>query len=348
MTSDHSLHLDSTHIALPEGYTQRPATMDDAAIVGQLYTAAFQARGHDEIVTEELTRTDWSVPNWDLATSSQLIFNPQGQLVGTIAVSEERNPTRPWMDWEVAPDEPQWQVVVRALIAWGEQRAQQAMTRCAPEERFAVSTGCDVILSEHVGLLESLGYQAVRYFYRMAVTLTEAPVALTMPEGIVMTTFDPAQLEEMVAAKDEIWRDHYGYVPRPLADVVAYWKHLIESDEKFDPSMWYIARSAATGEIAGLVLARLEDYTKADQGYILVVGVRRAYRKHGLAQAMLLHAFADYWQRGQKTIVLGVDASNPTGAARLYERVGMAPVQRYVTMEKEVRSGVERMNTGES
>jgi ribosomal protein S18 acetylase RimI-like enzyme len=40
-----------------------------------------------------------------------------------------------------------------------------------------------------------------------------------------------------------------------------------------------------------------------------------------------------------KTIGLGVDASNNTGATRLYQKVGMHTVSEFVTLEKELRAG---------
>ncbi len=40
-----------------------------------------------------------------------------------------------------------------------------------------------------------------------------------------------------------------------------------------------------------------------------------------------------------KTIGLGVDAQNPTGATRLYQKVGMYPASEFVTYEKELRAG---------
>jgi hypothetical protein len=36
-----------------------------------------------------------------------------------------------------------------------------------------------------------------------------------------------------------------------------------------------------------------------------------------------------------------VDAQNPTGATRLYERAGMHVVQEHIHFEKELRSGYE-------
>jgi ribosomal protein S18 acetylase RimI-like enzyme len=40
-----------------------------------------------------------------------------------------------------------------------------------------------------------------------------------------------------------------------------------------------------------------------------------------------------------KTIGLGVDAQNPTGATRLYQKAGMYPASEFVTYEKELRPG---------
>jgi mycothiol synthase len=40
-----------------------------------------------------------------------------------------------------------------------------------------------------------------------------------------------------------------------------------------------------------------------------------------------------------KNIGLGVDASNSTGATRLYQRAGMHIVSEFVTYDKELRAG---------
>lgn len=346
MTAETPTQTHSTGAQLPEGYTSRAATLNDAEAVARVYTAAYHARGEHETFTADYFNTDWQEPTFNIETDSQVFFNPQGDMVGCITVWDRVNPMHPWMDWEVMPDDTQWQVS-RMALDWGEQRAAQAMARCAPEERFAPVTGMDAGAPEQVQFMEERGYQIVRYFYRMGITMTEAPTVLAMPNGFTLRPFYyPDELETLVAAKDDLWQDHYGYIKRPLEEVIADWRHSIENDKKFDPKMWYVAIDDATGAIAAMVLCRPEDYTNAHEGYIQIVGVGRAYRKQGLAQAMMTHAFAEFWQRGQKTVCLGVDASSPTGATRLYERVGMSPVRRFIRMEKEMRPGIERMNTG--
>jgi ribosomal protein S18 acetylase RimI-like enzyme len=46
-------------------------------------------------------------------------------------------------------------------------------------------------------------------------------------------------------------------------------------------------------------------------------------------------AFAEFHRRGLATVGLKVDADNPTGAVRLYERVGMARDRTYLMFTSE-------------
>jgi ribosomal protein S18 acetylase RimI-like enzyme len=76
-------------------------------------------------------------------------------------------------------------------------------------------------------------------------------------------------------------------------------------------------------------------------GWIGTLGVRRPWRKIGLGYSLLIHSFGEFYKRGTKTIGLGVDASNPTGATRLYQKAGMHAASEFVTYEKELRPGRE-------
>jgi mycothiol synthase len=52
--------------------------------------------------------------------------------------------------------------------------------------------------------------------------------------------------------------------------------------------------------------------------------------------ALLGESFRRFWQRGERSVGLGVDAASDTGAFRLYERAGMAPALGWVTYEKQL------------
>ena len=69
-------------------------------------------------------------------------------------------------------------------------------------------------------------------------------------------------------------------------------------------------------------------------GYVALLGVRRAWRGLGLGKALLYRSFAEFWTRGVTRVTLGVDAESPTGATKLYERVGMEVESCMVVFEK--------------
>jgi hypothetical protein len=50
----------------------------------------------------------------------------------------------------------------------------------------------------------------------------------------------------------------------------------------------------------------------------------------------LRDAFGRFWERGEQSVGLGVDAGSDTGAFRLYQRAGMVPALGWVIYEKQL------------
>ena len=76
------------------------------------------------------------------------------------------------------------------------------------------------------------------------------------------------------------------------------------------------------------MLATAERVGDPELGWIGTLGVRPAWRRRGLGEALLRAAFAELFARGRRRVGLGVDTENVTGALRLYERVGMRPIRQ--------------------
>ena len=74
----------------------------------------------------------------------------------------------------------------------------------------------------------------------------------------------------------------------------------------------------------------------SDLGWFELLAVDRAWRRRGLGRALLLHALREFHSRGTKSVGLGVDAENPTGALRVAEAAGGTVVQRFTTFEREL------------
>jgi len=113
------------------------------------------------------------------------------------------------------------------------------------------------------------------------------------------------------------------------------WDAAWRAREAVDRTLWWVAR--AEGELAGVILASWK--RMGDWGFVDTLGVRRPWRRRGVGEALLRTAMLEFWRRGERRVALGVDAESPTGATRLYERVGMRVFWRSVVWEKELRPG---------
>jgi mycothiol synthase len=176
------------------------------------------------------------------------------------------------------------------------------------------------------GLLESLGYGAVRVFRELRIELEAPPPAPQWPDGLRVVHFDAERdALEFHAAHQEAFADHWDYSPRDFES----WSKGHLASERFDPALWCVVR--AGDEIAAGTICMGDTY---GGGWVQVLFTRRPWRRQGVGAALLRDAFGRFWERGERSIGLGVDAANETGAFRLYERAGMAPALGWVMYEK--------------
>jgi GNAT superfamily N-acetyltransferase len=177
-------------------------------------------------------------------------------------------------------------------------------------------------------LVESLAYVAVRVVREMRIELEAAPAAPEWPEGLRVVPFDPDHdAREFHAAHEEAFADSWDHTPR---DFESWFKPRLKS-ERFDPALWCVVR-AGDGIAAGTVCAG-DTY---GGGFVHALFTRRPWRRRGVGAALLADAFRRFWERGEHSVGLGVDAESKTGAFRLYERAGMTPALGWVVYEKEL------------
>ena len=177
-------------------------------------------------------------------------------------------------------------------------------------------------------LLEANGYRDVRHFYVMTIELDGPPPAPEWPEGLEPRPFERKHARAFHAADDEAFADEVDYEPEPFEEFV---ERRVESP-RFDPTLWTAVWDG--DEIAATLIA---DRKRFGAGWIAGLGVRRPWRRRGLGRALLLHAFGQFYERGERRVSLNVHTENPTGATRLYERVGMRVEREEVLYRKELR-----------
>lgn len=174
-------------------------------------------------------------------------------------------------------------------------------------------------------LLEGRGYSALRHFYRMAIDLDGPPPPAEWPPGLRVEPVDyENDAEAFHATLDEAFAEEFGHEPERGID----WRARRER-RPFDPLLWFVVKEG--DEVAAAALC---DDERFGGGWIASIGVRKPWRRRGVGYALLLHAFGQLYTRGRRRITLGVDAQNPTGATRLYERAGMQVAFEAVVYEK--------------
>jgi ribosomal protein S18 acetylase RimI-like enzyme len=96
------------------------------------------------------------------------------------------------------------------------------------------------------------------------------------------------------------------------------WWPAVRDDGEFDAGLCFLAIDGA-----GAIVGAAQCWTSA---YIKDLVVHPDSRRHGLAEALLRIVFQAFRHRGATHVDLKVEMDNPTGALRLYRRLGMYEV----------------------
>ena len=314
-------------MVLPEGYTTREPTQEDAEAVAALISACQIAdTGASDMSVEEVL-DDWHT--LDLAEEAVILTAPDGRIAAYADVFN-RSFVIVSVYGYVHPDYREVGLG-RYLVAWGERWTRDHMPQAQENARVVVQHYINSANEGARRLLEGSGYTPVRGIYVMEAELDETSPLPHWPADISLRTFVPGKDERVVyEAVEDAFRDLWGRPRNPFERFVRE-----TGKENFDPSLWFLAVEG--DEIAGLTLGK----TLAGEGWVEVVGVRRPWRNRGLGLALLRHAFTEYHRRGTHRVNLSVDAESITGAPRLYGRAGMRVRESYIIHLKELRPGVD-------
>jgi ribosomal protein S18 acetylase RimI-like enzyme len=227
------------------------------------------------------------------------------------------------------------------LYAWSVGRAKELLPLASREIRVAATASTASQDEARRAALERAGFAPVRGESHMRIDLVTPSPAAQWPPGVSVRTADlDADMSAIVAAYIEAWRDHWGFVERPFADVLATFLGEVENRcGPVDPSLWFLAVEG--DEVVGMSLCIAGLMDDPTGGYIYDLGVRPAWRKRGIALALLHHTFAEFDRRGYVAVELDVDSQSLTGALRVYERAGMRVTRQSMTYEKELRPGID-------
>jgi mycothiol synthase len=302
----------------------RAASQDDAPAITELFNQLGRSLyGLDVMSVDEVTKW-FTSPKSDPERDFRVAELPDGTLAGFGSVADVADDHGIlWLRITLHPEHGT-EEMGEELMAFADARAHER----GVAGHSLVHASCSSKDERVIALYERHGYKLVRHFFRMQIDLADPTPEAVWPEGIDLRPLDVERdLEPVYEADEEAFEDHWGFF---RIDFEA-WKHWMTGGN-FDPTLWLIAWDG--DDIAGFSLNQPDEGGDTDLGWIGVLGVRRPWRRRGLALALLLESFAEFRRRGRKRAGLGVDAENTTGAVRLYDKAGMKPVRRFDTFEK--------------
>ena len=240
-------------------------------------------------IAPDFLRSDWELPSFDLGADAW-VAEDAGRVVGYAAVLAGE----------------------RLVLAGPDALLERAVSR-ARERGFRT---LNVTTGGEGDELRRHGFQVVHETLALARPLDGAEDEPRWPAGIRARTFEATDAEEVHALLDEAYRSWDSrYVPLAHDD----WLRWMAGDPDFDPTVWWLAER--DGELAGCAL-------HWRTGFLKDLAVRDSERGRGLGAALVQQGLAEFARRSVARVGLKVDAANPTGALRLYERLGFVLERR--------------------
>jgi mycothiol synthase len=302
---------------LPEGFSARGATWDDAQAVTDLVREVnIREIGIPEIDLSEI-QSDWRRPSMDIARDEHLILDSDGRLVAWAELYHARDAQA-----AITP-EARGQGIGLHLIRWTEQRAIER----APEGASATRVRQRVNDRNEAGrrLFLASGYKPVWNSWIFEIPLGGAIPSAPAPEGVTIRRFELGRDErvthQVVDAAFSEWESHN---PEPFED----WEAYMLGRAGVDTSLWCLAE--AGGEIVGAAIVFY--YAHDAEGWIDELAVAQPHRRRGVGKALVTNAFAGLKDRGADKAMLSTDSRG--GGRHLYESAGMHIARSYTKFER--------------
>lgn len=291
-------------LELPADLAERPLVMSDARAVVEVM-AAQEAHDTGEVSIEEADILgDWGRPSYDVSAGTV------GVLAGDrlVAYAEMMGADRG--DAAVHPDY-RGRGIGTALAGWMQAKAREAGSEVIG---MPVPRG-----SAGDRLLAALGYHVRWESWVLKLPAAAQVPPRDLPAGYALREATQADHEACWTVIEDAFLEWSKRDRMPLDD----WLATVVGRPGFEP--WNLR---VVTDPAGEVVGATQVFLSGDEGYVNKVATRRDQRGRGIAQAMLVDAFAT--ARAHGATGSGLDTDSRTGALGLYEKVGMVVSSTWV------------------
>lgn len=308
-------------MSLPDRFTIREVdTATDLPAVHDLVTAC------DIADVGEPDVQAWVASAWqgELLRGAWLVHDPHGRVAAYVEL-ESVDPSSS-MDGYLPTHPRHREGPLRpALLAFVRERARAVATAADVALWVSAPSTDDAFARDAV----QAGFRKVRIFLHMDRQVDPTYDPGDPPPGVtIRSSIDPDDDQVVHRLLEDTFIGHFGVEPMPFDA----WRREFK-DELYDPSLVLLAES--DGQPVGVATSRMPE----GLGWVGELGVLAAHRGRGIGAALLRTSFAALAARGVGVVRLNVDADNATGAARLYEAVGMTVRRSFDVYETRLACG---------
>ncbi|MEU6344715.1 GNAT family N-acetyltransferase [Streptomyces sp. NPDC046977] len=302
--------------------TRRPIAPADAATLAELLNAIEAVDTFGEYYSEEDAADQINAPLLDLDRGTVGVFDGD-TMVGYSSAAHRplaEGIHRVTVSGGVHPDHRRRGLGAELLSA-GIASAKALHAIHHPVLPLAVDVQNNARNAGALACYQAAGMTPVRWYSHLRHPLGAAVADVPTPDGLVLEGYCADNDADFLAVRNDAYLDRWAAIPTSEDQ----WRASL-GWRAFRPGISFLLRDADNGTAVGMLLTFSWDAdteaTGVRDAHIMTLATRRAYRKRGVAGALVRHALRSAQDEGFDRASIEVDADSPAGGHRLYERAG--------------------------
>jgi len=316
------------------GHTWRPLRREDAAALHQLELDCAPFDGGTSIATVAEQKAKLEEAGDKLTTDTLCAMDSRARLAAAAWVTLDDRLTheyRAFLDGRVHPDY-RTRGLGSFIIQWMEMRARQTLSEVQDDRPAVLRFDFYDRRDDALALLEQHAFRFAFAEDEMWRDLSLAMPVVQLPEGMAVVTWNSHNATLFFDVYQDAFRERPGF-PNWSEET---WRQAFTGGAGFRPDLSLLLLQGA--EAVAYALSHVEVESAEDPvgvGWIVQMGVRPAWRRRGLASALLHEVMRRFQAEGLRWAALEVNIDNYR-ALRLYQRLGLECRRRFTSYQKVV------------